>query len=511
MDSAGKTIAQILRTQVVVLGGSHAGLQVALAAAELGKQVIVIERKTEEKMSWIGEQIGTFNSKFLTRKGFGDYDLDEIVREFMQCSGYQSNQELISKYVYHSGEMLDHLLSLIPEDSDILDEDQWNVHQAYGHPTYPVVRGGYKTWASTICFRGKPVTTRDKEYPVGQFSRLKDINRIVMNHIMGLGGKWLFGTEAVQLTKNADGRVDGVLVKQADGSYAHIVAELGVADCLGNFGESGVQLAISAGGHLDNTPVKQIPIMMPGDASRAFGQVPFLLLNADGKRFVNESVPYAVPPAMERQRGSYVAMVTDSKWLDEVKLAGLHHGSPDFGKPEYIEQCIEDMGKVLDYGSKGYEVRNTSLSEREQCRVFGANTLYELASYLGYEGQALLDFLYSIEEYNEMCKAKKDTVFGKDPDTLLAVNKGPFFGCITELPDRDWNKRGALKNSFSGLHTDGSFRVLDADLNPIPGLYAVGNVLGYKYSVYYPTPCGGNFIGSAMTHGRLLGKQLGKM
>jgi hypothetical protein len=32
--------------------------------------------------------------------------------------------------------------------------------------------------------------------------------------------------------------------------------------------------------------------------------------------------------------------------------------------------------------------------------------------------------------------------------------------------------------------------------------------MGYRYSVFYPTPCGGNFIGSAMTLGRWVGKYL---
>ena len=50
--------------------------------------------------------------------------------------------------------------------------------------------------------------------------------------------------------------------------------------------------------------------------------------------------------------------------------------------------------------------------------------------------------------------------------------------------------------------------VLDADLEPIPGLYAAGNTLGGRFSVFYPTPCGGSYIGSAMTLGRLIGKEL---
>jgi len=50
--------------------------------------------------------------------------------------------------------------------------------------------------------------------------------------------------------------------------------------------------------------------------------------------------------------------------------------------------------------------------------------------------------------------------------------------------------------------------VVDAECNPIEGLYAAGNNMGYLRSVFYATPCGGNYIGMAMTLDRLLGKYL---
>lgn len=508
---APEEIARVIECGVLVLGGGHAGLQVALAAAEEGADVCVVEARAEDKMTWLGEQIGTFNSKFLTELGFGNYDLDAIIDEFDRCAGYQNNHALIAKYVRNSGEMLDHVLSLIPGDSTILHPDQFNVHEAYGKPRYPIVRGGCRTWASTIQFRGTVLDTRDINYPVGKYSRLKEICAIVMNRSIELGARWHYGHRVQVLTRDDSGRVTGAIARNEGGELVEFRACKGVANCVGNFGDLGFRLGVWAGGHLDNTPVKPMQCRLPGDASRPFGQTSFLLLNAKGKRFCNESVPYGLSPAMERQPGSFVTMVTDRKWLEQVRLSPVHHGCPDFGRPEYIRQVEEDMSHVPEHGAAGYGVRSCSFSEREQGTMYAADTLEELAGYLGYGGEAKENWLASIARYNQMCDQGRDEDFGKDGETLLPVDEGPFYGCVTQLDRRDWGDRTLRLSQMNGLHTDENFAVLDGELEPIPGLYAAGNTLGYRYSVFYPTPCGGNYIGSAMTHGRLLGKQLARL
>ncbi|MCD8156261.1 MAG: FAD-binding protein, partial [Clostridiales bacterium] len=469
-----KLITEEVETDVLVLGGGHAGLHTALAACEGGARVAVVERRTEEKMTWIGEQIGTFNSRFLTARGFGGYNLDDIIEEFDRCAVYRNNHRLIEKYVRNSGEALDHLLSLIPKDSDILDPDQYNIHQAYGNPTYPIARGGYRTWAATIQFRGKMVDTRDIDYPIGKFSRLKDICKIVLKRTQELGAEWYFGRRVVLLTQDEKGSVTGALAKNPDGSYTRFIAHRGVALCLGNFGDAGLRLALWAGAHLDNTPVNLISSRMPEEGSRPFGKTAFLLLNAQGKRFVNESVPYALPPALERQPGGFFTMVTDRNWKKQTQLCGVHHGSPDFGRPEFIAQVEEDMSHVVAHGAEGYAVRNLSLSEREQAVCYGAETLDELAGYLGYSGKAKETWLASIERYNRMCRQKYDSDFGKDPEELLPVEEGPFYGRITKIQPVNWADRSTQIGQMTGLHTDDDFRLLDKNLEPIPGLYTVG-------------------------------------
>jgi hypothetical protein len=455
-------------------------------------------------MTWTGEQIGTFNSRFLTQRGFGGYNEDEIIEEFCKCGNYFVNRTLIAKYVHNSGEALDHLLSLVPSDSTLLNTDQCNVHCALPGTKYPIIRGGYKTWAGTLQFRGPLITSYGSKYRVNQFSRLPELLRYALKESQHLGANWRFGYNAEVLTTE-NGRVNGVIAKSADGRYVKLLASKGVVLTLGNFTTRGHQLGVWAGGHMDNTPYERLyrDVKLP---CFAFGNAGFLQLNNDGKRFFNECVPYG--NAYSLQPTGILCWVSDSKWLENVKHAGLQHGNADFGMPAFIEQCQEDMSRVIEFGAEGYEVRNCGLTERESARVYGANTLAELAGFLGYGSKSKETFLKTIERYNELCRKSHDDDFGKDVEMLLPIDSPPYYGGYSIISSCDWQPEPLYASVLAGLHTDNNMCVVDKDCNPIEGLYAAGNNMGYLRSVFYATPCGGNYIGMAMTLGRVLGKQL---
>lgn len=60
----------------------------------------------------------------------------------------------------------------------------------------------------------------------------------------------------------------------------------------------------------------------------------------------------------------------------------------------------------------------------------------------------------------------------------------------------------------TGLDTDFNGCVLDSDLMPIPGLYAVGNNSGGRYIANYATPISGMSLGLCMVEGCLMGYRL---
>ncbi|MDR0627646.1 MAG: FAD-binding protein [Bifidobacteriaceae bacterium] len=66
---------------------------------------------------------------------------------------------------------------------------------------------------------------------------------------------------------------------------------------------------------------------------------------------------------------------------------------------------------------------------------------------------------------NTMAKAGEDTEFYKDAQFLIPIERGPFYA-FEMIP--------AWYSTLCGVKIDGETRVLGADDQPIPGLYAGG-------------------------------------
>ena len=167
---ADADIAQTVTVDVVVCGGGHSGTQAALAAAQLGKTVAVIEKQAADKYTYKGDDICSYNSKFMIDRGFGPYDTGEIVAEYVKRAAGRCSPEVISLFVENSGEMMDNMVSLVPGTSNLLDieNEQAIIQIAYGKPKgtdYPIQQGGYKSWATTLQTIGTtnptPVNGRD--------------------------------------------------------------------------------------------------------------------------------------------------------------------------------------------------------------------------------------------------------------------------------------------------------------------------------------------------------------
>ena len=247
-----------------------------------------------------------------------------------------------------------------------------------------------------------------------------------------------------------------------------------------------------------------------GAASGPWGTAPLLMLNSEGKRFCNEGAIPQLSAVSLRQPHGLCTWVSDANWKDIVGKAPLDHGAPNFGMDDYMDALEADMAKVPVGDAEGYEVVGANLAERKMMKgtVFAANTLEELATILGYEGDAATEFVKSIEHYNELCRsADGDTDFGKDAAYLAPIETPPFYGGKGQLS----HSSTPMMVTMSGLVSDESQNVLKTDWTPIKGLYAAGNCLGGRYGFGYSTPFAGNSVGMAMTHGWLAGKTVANL
>jgi len=563
---ADADIAETITVDVVICGGGHAGTQAACAAAQAGATVAVIEMQPEDSYTYKGDDICSYNSELLKSWGFGPYDTGEIVDEFVRRNAGRCQPALIRQFVENSGDMMNNMVSLVPDTSNIFDREggQCIVQIAYNCPDgsyYPYELNGYKSWATTVQTIGtsNPTAVNGRE----GLSRLTEIETYVMLEAIAKGATWYWGHTATVLTTTSEDvettiesmdasrnlvpstvtiqkvTVTGAIAQAADGTYKKFVANKGVILATGDLGQNydmiwelcsevgemaaragqertsvaarststgqGQKMGCWAGALMETHP--RPTMSMGGGGGGPWGTAPFLWINARGKRFMNEASFAASYPVSKRQPHGSICTVTDSKWMETVQRAGLDHGAPNWGAPqEFMDRLVSQMDAVYGTGADGASVGGVAIinvNMQMGSTVYAADTLEELLGYLKYEGEDLQEALDSIAEYNAACAAGKDTKYGKDPSVMIAVDTPPFYG------SRSYNDGTVSAGlvTLTGLICDDQLNVLGTDgTTPIKGLYAVGNCLGGRYGNSYCTPSAGNSMGMAMTHGRVAGK-----
>ena len=523
---------------VVVLGGGHAGTQCAKEAAKAGAKVAVLDQQAQDMFMFYGEDIGTFNSQYVQDMGYGPYDEQDVLAQWERTCGYRANPELVLTYIRNSGAMIDDALAIVNEKNpDILtnmDVQQPDV-EYWTDKSQPCDMGNFKTYVGTFCMRSEILD--EVAEGVGAYSTIGQLEDCCREAAQENGAEWYYETAAVCLVKDGD-KVVGAIATNADGEYVKFNAAKAVVIACGAFQncqpmmseffneakelqakngiaaytstdipESGRDTGIGhrmgcwAGGRMEAGPMASLAnVSAPGP----FGFAPTLILNRDGKRFMNEADFNAMGNMINRQPKGIYCNLFDANYRDIIARGGTNHGGVDFGQDTYVEQWTEDMTHVVDAGAEGYVVRHGCLTERADMNktpVYGAQTLEELAGYLGYEGDAVTNFVASVERYNELCEAGKDDDFGKKADFMLPISEPPFYGSVA-----DSSSQAGTAVSLGGLVTDATFNVLDDEDNGIPGLYAIGNCCGGRYALTYPGILAGNSIGMAMTNGYVCGQ-----
>jgi tricarballylate dehydrogenase len=136
------------------------------------------------------------------------------------------------------------------------------------------------------------------------------------------------------------------------------------------------------------------------------------------------------------------------------------------------------------------------------CRVV-ADSLEELAEQM--VGMNRQGFLSTVDAFNRAVTS--DVPFDhrrKDGRRTqgLAIEKSNWAQALDTPPFEAFGVTCGITFTFGGVHIDSSGRVLDVDDQPIPGLYAAGDMVGGLFYGNYP---GGSGLASAAVFGRLAG------
>ena len=494
-------------TDVLVIGCGFAGSVAAVSAAEKGVKVTVIEKAPQP--SGRGAHITSFGSgivKQMLEEGYiteEQMDYAQIVRNWIRWSQGRLNEKILWMFARKSAATMDWLVEKM---------EAQGLHAALWADFY---KGpDYTEWPVTHFFYDD---TTDFVYLNGQSHGLGMDVLLPALQAYGeeLGVTYVFDTASERLLRDEGGRVTGAIVTPDEGeTHIQYNAAMGVvlaagdysgdADMMNTYNPWGLQAAdermympqwVNTGdlhkqalwiGAAMQTNESHAAVMHLESGAQSYN---FLHVNGNGDRFMNEDVN-------TQSKASSKAF-----WGD--KRAFTIYDANAF--TEIAKQCEDGIAGGISCGQQyrrfgtpfDMDVENKLLEAKiEDGNIFTADTLEELAEKMGVPVE---NFVASVERYNELVDKGSDDDFGKRAEIMIKVETPPFYA---------GQLKGTLLTASGGLHCDEYCHVLDADSNPIEGLYAAGTIAGdFHGSCDYPTICPGINHGRCLTFGRMAGIQ----
>lgn len=481
-------------TDVVVVGAGNAGLCAAISAAENGARVIVLERAplherggnsafTAGAMRVVYNTIDDIRSLVpdlsdddLARTDFGAYTENDFLDDLARVTEYRTDPDLahllVSKSLDTLQWMRDHGVRFVP---------------IYGRQAFNV-GGRYRFWGGLTLEAS------------GGGPGLVDALNKTCEH---LGVEVLYQTRAVAILTDERGAVTGLEVRHRGSTeviQAHSVvlaaggfqanAEwrtryLGpgwdLAKVRGtkyNTGD-GIRMALDIGampwgnwsgchavGWDRNAP--DFGDLSVGDSFQKHSYPFGIMVNARGERFVDEGADFRnytyakYGRAILEQPGQFAWQVFDAKVTDLLR----------------DEYRIPQVTRVR------------------------ANTLEELAERL--DGVDPTGFVKTVHEFNGAVREEvpfdPNVKDGRRAD--LPIPKSNWANPIDTPPFEAYQVTCGITFTFGGLRIDTSAQVLDTDGNPIPGLFACGELVGGLFYFNYP---GGTGLTAGSVFGRIAG------
>ena len=521
---------------VLVIGLGHAGSCALRAAAEAGAKVAAFETSAADaRMIMGGGQVGHINSQFLKDRGVPEVDIVEFMNDWQVRSNNRSNPGLVMNYAKNAGTCFDWLFDQVSDEEKAATQIRCYADGSDG----PFVKelSGLKSWVGT--------------------AMTGDYINAALDHCVEVaeenGGKVFWGTTGYKLIQDESGAIVGAWGQREDG-FVQVNAKSvilatggygansqmrddllweinqlqepgGASSCMMDQDGRGIAMGVWAGGRIDPCAGTMdgaywYPCDKPVDL---LGATAALWINADGKRYSNEgfgSTELMAMPGVKQPSGD-ICTVFDDNIEPLLQAQPFGHMSLDMVNTDLdgIRETMKAAYEGGEYGSAGKPDEAASgegdaagapsgdgsaaggiVAAMSAGTVYAADDFETLGTYLGYEGEALDNFVASIEHYNELCAAGKDTDFGKDPSLMLGLTTPPYYGY------RGTKAIGALMVTVGGLIVDEDGRVLDQKYNAIPGLYAAGNASGGRFGWQYFTSIAGQSLSMAETLGMLAGQ-----
>ena len=452
-------ITETIDAELCIIGAGQSGVFAAITAADLGAKTVVLQKNTAAFCH--GWAVRAFGTDLLP-----DNDPQEMLKSLSDANVGLTDTRLIKLYLDYSGETVDFI-------NRIADENNLGHHYVRYNDKSP-----YVVWDDTSAYHRENTL-------INALAKVCETK----------GVEFRYGCPGYYLEKDAGGAVTGVIARnEVNGDYIRVNASKGVIVATGDIGANdemldhystlalgvpsayvgetnegeGQQMLLWAGAQIQKYPftamIHMDPSVLPeGDAP--FSDYPWLSVNHDGNRFMDESCDY--------QAKIYSA-------IGQTQIDYYNIGGP----------------QMKDYINNTEDLRHFTWDDAyDRGAIVEADTVAGLADKISVPADALQA---TIDRYMELYNAGEDSDFGKAIDDFantLIDEEGPFYA-IHRSP-------GTLVVA-GGAVTNDRLQVLDLDNNPIEGLYVSGNTLGKFFGmVYYMSVMSGVSNGRAVTTGRL--------
>lgn len=513
---AEEDIAETIEADVVVVGCGTSGLMAACSAAEEGLKVVIASASVKPVCR--GGSNNAVYCKAFEEQGYPRVPVAQYEKEIF-CQTHKVDYRKWMLHYNNSETAMNYAI-------DLMEKAGYGITVEIGTPDAEDSLYLQRTAAVGWDLNGKqpPEGEEDMEVVVGKMQPLF-VHELARHLTEDLGGEIYFKNIAEQLIREEDGkgRVDAVVCKREDGTYAKYVGSKAVVMATGDFsadrdmmacycpetaryvtdevydGEPDYDMGFKYGGIFKGQGQK-MGLWVGAAWQKSFPNCTMgaywgpgprnlytnhlgLLVDRDGQRYMNENVigPMASQHVMMLpERKAYAIWASDyakyeavsGDWTNDSMMSG----------EDAAQAALESWKKAASGSSPNYVM---------------ADTLEELVEKIGLPKETVA----TIERYNELCDAGADDDFHKDAAHLHAIKEGPFFA---EMCDTF-----GFLTVLGGLNTNINMQVCDAEDHAIPGLYNVGTMVGDMFSGTYTFMIeGANYGMTCVTFGYLTGKYI---
>lgn len=480
-----------IETQIVIVGGGGAGLCAAVAAAERGADVTLLEARNRPGGN-TQYAFGFFAAESPVQKRNNvDAPKDVFFRLAMDYAGWQINPRVVRAWIDKSG-----------------DTVRWLEEKGIGIELDKLTRTQF-WYTAPRCWH----------VPVSPVKLGAGVTEVLTKNFEDLGGRLLCQTSGKEILTDANGKICGIsatrkgqelkikascvilatggyggnaeLLKQYHQPYysAENVLFTYPVYCMGD----GLSMASKIGA--DSEGLGRIKLEPKGwpDAPREVWilaiQPDSIWLDKHGQRFCDEST------YIDRGAGGFQVVLqlyrqykdfTNYTFFDEGILKRIFDSQETAGHYRNLKKYAFDTSRktveevIEGVIAKGHMKRSHSLDE--------------IAAWMGVEPAALQT---TVNEYNFTCDQGHDGIFSKDAQHLVALRTPPYYAIKC---------RPRFLNPMGGIKINHKMEACNTEGKAIPGVYAAGIDTGGWEGDHYNILLNGSFFSFALNSGRIAGE-----